>query len=134
MSDTRLSRRSCYCFYYSEQPRPARINPFKVIFHVLVSEDMLDDPKDKVLIMFGRKKLEDWRDYNHVMTYLRYSCLISFLLCALRTGLVYYVTHFCASKIENLEQLVLLFAITMLQPKQLCKKYRNGSAEMLNCM
>ena len=95
MNDPMPSWLSCYFFCYSEHPKPARLNHIKVKFRVLVSEDILDDPKDKVLIMFGLKDLGGWKNYDHVMTFVRYTCSISFLLNTLKPG---FVTYSCVIK------------------------------------
>jgi len=64
---------------YSLQPREVRAHIAKqrshqinVIFHVLVSKDMIDDPKDKVLIKFSHDSFGGWTSNKHEMTLVGY--------------------------------------------------------------
>ena len=62
----------------SEQMKSTPNPHIKVVFHVLISNDMIDDARDKVLIKFGCKELGNWHSNNHQMEYVSRYHFLSF--------------------------------------------------------
>jgi len=57
-----------FIFIFRSEPMKSTSTPkIAVVFHVLISNDMLDDPRDKVLIKFGCKELGTWNSNEHEM-------------------------------------------------------------------